>query len=980
MNLSGKLSALGLLCVFAFSASAQSNKQIRRYFDQNRDQLGLSKEDCADFVIKNEHASKQFELTFAYAHQQYQGIPIHNAIANFVLTADSVQLTGLRWEKNLSARINTTNPEIDEIDAITAAAKELNIFESNELLISVLINDRGETVYSSDLISREVIPVTLCYAKSGNDLKLAWDLSIRSPKDSHWWSVRVDAVDGTILNQNDWMLTCSFGEEGCTDASHFNETVPQPQSNLMMPPPPPSTDQYNVFVLPAESPNHAPASLAVGPSDPVASPYGWHDDDGASGAEYTITRGNNVYASEDTNDDDQPGYSPDGGVNLDFNFPVDLNQSATGFWDPAITNLFYMNNMMHDVWYHYGFDEAGGNFQENNYGNGGIESDYVNADAQDGSGTNNANFGTPPDGGNPRMQMYIWTAGGTPKLLEINSPVGLAGQYIAQDATIGPGLPSTPITADLALFDDGTGDSADACEDAINGASLSGKIVVIRRGTCAFADKIVRAETEGAVAVIIVNNQGGLSQIGGTDPGIGIPSIMVTSATGEDLITELENGGTINGSVGYFGPFDRDSDLDNGIIAHEYGHGISNRLTGGASSADCLYNEEQMGEGWSDYFALIMTMKSGDQGTDARGIGTYANGEPTNGPGIRPAPYSTDFSVNGYTYASTNSTSLTQPHGIGFVWCTMLWDLTWAMIDQHGFDPDLHNGTGGNNMAMNLVMTGMKIQPCSPGFVDGRDAILAADQMLYGGSHECLIWEVFANRGLGYSADQGSSFDRADQTGAFDLPPGMDHETNATVSCSDYVWAVNGQTYSTSGTYYASITPTVGCDSIATLNLTINNSISSIVTYNGPTTLVSTVDNVNYQWLNCSQGDTPVAGATGQTFNPTENGLYAVVAYQGDCIDTSVCLFVNQVSISDLDLSNVQVYPNPTNGGITIDLGNTAFASIQARIVNAIGQTIHETSVEGASELHMDIKGAPGIYFVHLNADGKSTILKVIKE
>ena len=97
-------------------------------------------------------------------------------------------------------------------------------------------------------------------------------------------------------------------------------------------------------------------------------------------------------------------------------------------------------------------------------------------------------------------------------------------------------------------------------------------------------------------------------------------------------------------------------------------------------------------------------------------------------------------------------------------------DLNWALIDQYGYDADLYNGTAGNNMAMNLVINGIKLQPCSPGFVDGRDAILQADQLLYGGANQCLIWEVFARRGLGASADQGSSNNRSDQTEAFDLP------------------------------------------------------------------------------------------------------------------------------------------------------------------------------------------------------------------
>jgi len=177
-----------------------------------------------------------------------------------------------------------------------------------------------------------------------------------------------------------------------------------------------------------------------------------------------------------------------------------------------------------------------------------------------------------------------------------------------------------------------------------------------------------------------------------------------------------------------------------------------------------------MGEGWSDWAGLMLTMQPGAQPEDVRGIGTYATGQPTNGGGIRPAPYSTDFAVNNFTYGATNNGNISQPHGIGFVWATMLWDLNWALIDQYGVDTDLYNGTGGNNITMQLVLDGMKLQNCSPGFVDGRDAILEADELANGGDNRCLIWEVFARRGLGLSADQGSPFSRSDQTEAFDIP------------------------------------------------------------------------------------------------------------------------------------------------------------------------------------------------------------------
>ena len=77
-------------------------------------------------------------------------------------------------------------------------------------------------------------------------------------------------------------------------------------------------------------------------------------------------------------------------------------------------NLFYLNNVIHDILYRHGFDEAAGNFQVDNFGKGGRASDPVQAEAQDGGGTDNANFATPPDGRSPRMQMFLFTgAGGT---------------------------------------------------------------------------------------------------------------------------------------------------------------------------------------------------------------------------------------------------------------------------------------------------------------------------------------------------------------------------------------------------------------------------------------------------------------------------------------------------------------------------------------------------------------------------------------
>ncbi|MEL6614264.1 MAG: M36 family metallopeptidase, partial [Bacteroidota bacterium] len=177
---------------------------------------------------------------------------------------------------------------------------------------------------------------------------------------------------------------------------------------------------------------------------------------------------------------------------------------------------------------------------------------------------------------------------------------------------------------------------------------------------------------------------------------------------------------------------------------------------------------------------LMMTMEPGDTGADRRPIGNYFIGQSASGGGIRSepyqgpegGPYSTDFAVNPVTYGATNSSGLSNPHGVGYVWAQILWEMTWELIDAFGWDPDLYNADGmaGNQIAMNLVMTGLKLQPCGPGFVDGRDAILAADQALYGGVHTDLLWEAFARRGLGALADQGTSLSRTDQVESFVVP------------------------------------------------------------------------------------------------------------------------------------------------------------------------------------------------------------------
>src|SRR5690606_27873306 len=209
--------------------------------------------------------------------------------------------------------------------------------------------------------------------------------------------------------------------------------------------------------------------------------------------------------------------------------------------------------------------EPAGNFQANNYGNGGIGNDAVYAFGQTGEAMgsmNNAMFGTPTDGGNPYMIMFMWTSNqGDSHLFAVNTPGPYQGNYNGALATFGPGLPTPPITENLAVVIDdnanGGTDANDGCENITNAAAINGKIALVKRGNCNFTVKVKKAQDAGAKAVVVVNNVAGAPiNMGGEDPTIVIPSVMISMNDGNPIINAVLNGTTLDGSVPKEGHWD----------------------------------------------------------------------------------------------------------------------------------------------------------------------------------------------------------------------------------------------------------------------------------------------------------------------------------------------------------------------------------------------------------------------------------------
>ena len=471
-----------------------------------------------------------------------------------------------------------------------------------------------------------------------------------------------------------------------------------------------ANDAYNVFT---EDPLKGAQAGVQGPGAGNAqSPAGWL----GTGSQTTINiAGNNVNAYLDADGNNRADRGGTAVSNGQFLTAVDLNASpsVTNNRAVAVQNLFFLNNVVHDTLYRFGFNEAAGNFQVNNFGLGGSGNDAVNAEAQDGSGTDNANFSTPADGQKPRMQMYLWTGHGfTHELVVGGSTFGAYG------AEFGPAFTTTGVTLALALANDGVGTTSDACE-AVTAASVSGKIAVVDRGTCDFVTKANNVAAAGAKAMVVVNNTGGTEvfAMGGTAKRLKISSLMISQ----------NDGATVKGLLGQIGtarlkaqqPLQLDGDLDSDIVFHEYGHGLTWRMIGSMSGPLA----GAIGEGASDVNAFLIN------GDDE--IGEYAWGPG----GIRRNVY-TNYPR---TYGDVTGAEV---HDDGEIYAAAMWRFRELMLGAGRTNDDVYT----------LFVDGMNYTPSSPAFEDMRDGMVQAANNR-GGVDTCRVWQAFAQFGIGVGAN-----------------------------------------------------------------------------------------------------------------------------------------------------------------------------------------------------------------------------------
>jgi hypothetical protein len=368
--------------------------------------FGFGPEILQQTQIKREFVTAHSGLKTVVWEEQVDGIPLFEGvlIAHITSAGELVNISSQFVPDPLGAadrgvpnrEVQQLNPTISATRAVASAARNLGEETKDESVVAEAVDSVMDEIaaaqqrqqFKADGLAGAADARLVWLSMSRSSLRLCWDVVLTSKARGEMFCVLVDAVSGDILLRHcltDYISNVTYRVYTNDSPSPFSPGLSTPGST---------------------QPPFVPRTLVTLPAlDTNASPAGWIDDGGNE------TRGNNVDAHTDRNADNVPDTPrPQGSPLRVFDITMDpTNTDPTNYSQAAVVQLFYLCNFMHDKLYGYGFTEAAGNFQSNNFGRGGFGGDAVQADAQDGSGVNNANFSTPPDGQAGRMQMYIFT-------------------------------------------------------------------------------------------------------------------------------------------------------------------------------------------------------------------------------------------------------------------------------------------------------------------------------------------------------------------------------------------------------------------------------------------------------------------------------------------------------------------------------------------------------------------------------------------
>jgi uncharacterized repeat protein (TIGR03803 family) len=203
------------------------------------------------------------------------------------------------------------------------------------------------------------------------------------------------------------------------------------------------------------------------------------------------------------------------------------------------------------------------------------------------------------------------------------------------------------------------------------------------------------------------------------------------------------------------------------------------------------------------------------------------------------------------------------------------------------------------------------------------------------------------------------------------------HSVDA-LGCESYSIPGGHYKWLSDGIYNDTISGFNSPDTIIIVNLDIININPSVVTFGS--SLQAAASGAQYQWVQFDNDEyTEIEGATSQSYTPRYSGNYAVIISKQGCADTSQIFPVIITEIkNEVSKNEIILYPNPTNGKVTIDLGKV-YSEVTVTILNSTGMTVQELKIKNAQEGELHLNG-PGMYLVKVRTGDGEIVHRVIRQ
>lgn len=195
--------------------------------------------------------------------------------------------------------------------------------------------------------------------------------------------------------------------------------------------------------------------------------------------------------------------------------------------------------------------------------------------------------------------------------------------------------------------------------------------------------------------------------------------------------------------------------------------------------------------------------------------------------------------------------------------------------------------------------------------------------------------------------------------------------TSSVSACDSYFWSVTGASYTSSGSYSEVFTAANGCDSIVRLELQITKLDTGVSQrfFEGELRLRSNELGASYQWFDCSNGLDSIREATSQNFVPLNPGSFAVRIAKNSCTSLSTCVDVLVLSqVEQQENYPFELYPNPSTGAFEIDLGKVE-PHTEVAIYSTNGKLVYNNTFSHQQKLSFDLKLNSAVYFIEVVND-----------